>query len=390
MFRSLSTTFFPGQKYLRLLALAALALFVNALPARGGDWPQFRGPDGQGHAAAQGLPLAWSETQHVRWKCPIPGEGWSSPVIAGNRVWLTTALDNGKSLRAVCVDLESGKLIHDVEVFKIEKPALKHDMNSYASPSPIVEDGRLYAHFGTAGTACLSAATGEVLWRQQGLKLNHEAGPGSSPALWRDKLIIPCDGHDVQYVAALDKATGKPAWKTPRSFQGNKTPFPSWAFCTPLIIQVDGKDQAVVNGAHYVVAYDPETGRELWSLKHGCWSGVPRPLFSGGLVYLCTGFTKPRLLAIRPRGGGGAHHVQRRLGGQAQRADDPLAGARRPAFLHGQRRRNGHLPGCRDGAADLETAARRIVLRLAAGRGRADLLFRPRRPDDCPGGRRFL
>ena len=268
--------------------------------AEDGGWPQLRGPAGQGHAPGAELAVTWSEQEHVRWKYADPGEGWSSPVVADGRVWMTTACDSGHSLRAVCVDLASGKLLKDVEVFRVDELAAQAAMNSYASPSPVVADGRLYAHFGTYGTACLAADTGTILWQRRDLKLNHEVGPGSSPALWHDKLIIPCDGKDVQFVIALDTRTGTTAWKTERSFGGQVKPYPCWASCTSLVVTVDGQDQAIIPGAECVGAYDPANGKELWSVKYHGWSNVPRPLYGHGLVYVCTGFGDTALMAIRP------------------------------------------------------------------------------------------
>ena len=280
------------------------ALSCFALPAFSEDeWPQFRGPNGQGVCEARGLPLTWSEKKHVRWKCVIPGEGWSSPVISGTQVWMTTATQAGSSLRAVCVNLESGTIARDVEVFSIPEPLHKNATNSYASPSPTIEKGRLYVHFGTNGTACLSASEGAILWKRQDLKLDHVEGPGSSPALWKNELIIPCDGKDFQYVIALDKQTGATLWKTDRGYKDGKVPAIHWAYCTPLVIDVAGVPQAVVPGPHRVTAYHAETGKELWWVDFFGYSATTRPVFADGLVYITTGNGGPAVLAIRPGSG---------------------------------------------------------------------------------------
>ena len=265
------------------------------------SWPQFRGPDGQGHAPDAKLALSWSEEEHVSWKFTDPGKGWSSPVVDHGRIWMTTACDSGHSLRAVCLDLKSGKLMNEVEVFHVDTLNAQNSMNSYASPSPLIADGKLYVHFGTYGTACLASGTGTIIWKRSDLKLNHEVGPGSSPVIWHDKLIIPCDGKDMQYVIALNTSTGKTAWKTERSFGGQSRPNPCWAFCTPLIVTIDSKEQAVIPGAAYVCAYDPADGKELWSVNYYGWSNVPRPLYAHGLVFVCTGFGNPSLMAIHPK-----------------------------------------------------------------------------------------
>jgi len=273
--------------------------------ARGQDeWPQFRGPGGQGHADAADLPLTWSETENVVWKTAIPGVGWSSPVIGGSRIWMTSALDEGRSLRAVCVKRESGEILHDVEVFEVAQPPALHATNSHASPTPVLENGRVYVHFGTNGTACLDAESGSVLWRNTELALDHEVGPGSSPVLWGDLLLLNCDGIDFRFVAALDKRTGELAWKIDRSNVIEKEGTFRKAFSTPLVIDAPSGLQAVSPGAEQVSAYDPATGSELWYVRYEGFSNVPRPVFGDGLVFVCTGFFPSHLLAIRPEGSG--------------------------------------------------------------------------------------
>jgi outer membrane protein assembly factor BamB len=268
------------------------------------NWPQFRGPTGQGHSDSKGVPLQWSEKENVKWKTAIPGQGWSSPVILENQIWMTTALDNGKSLRAICVERERGKILHNVEVFAIEAPEFKHELNSYASPTPVIEPERVFVHFGTYGTACLSTKTGKILWRNQEMKLEHENGPGSSPTLLRDKLIVPCDGMDVRYLIALDKLTGKTIWKTDRSGEINKPPPFRKAYSTPLVISVNGREQIVTSAADYVFAYEPKNGKEIWRVHYEGYSNVPRPVSGDGLIFICTGFDKAQLWAIRPDGQG--------------------------------------------------------------------------------------
>jgi outer membrane protein assembly factor BamB len=290
------------------------------------SWPQFRGPDGQGNAPNAKLALTWSEEEHVSWKFTDPGEGWSSPVVDDGRIWITTACDSGHSLRAVCLDLKSGKLMNEVEVFHVDTLHPQNSMNSYASPSPLIANGKLYVHFGTYGTACLASGTGKILWKRSDLKLNHEVGPGSSPAIWHDKLIIPSDGKDVQYVIALSTSTGETAWKTERSFGGQSKPYPCWAYCTPLIVNIDSQDQAIIPGAAYVCAYDPADGKELWSVNYHGWSNVPRPLYAHGLVYVCTGFGKPLLMAIHPerRGNGWSAQVAWKIGDNVPTIPSPV------------------------------------------------------------------
>ena len=284
--------------FLPLLAAAAVA---------SEDWPQFRGPAGDGHSDATGLPLTWSETENVRWKTAIPGEGWSSPVVLGRQVWMTTAIEDGHSLRAICVDRETGKVLHDVEVFHIEQPPPKNTANSHASPTPVVEPGRVYVCFGTSGSACLDTATAKVIWKNTELTINHKEGAGSSPILHGGLFILCCDGTDVQYMVALDKTTGRIVWKTPRSAAAvleGKRPDLRKAFCTPQVIHVAGKEQLISVGAFRAYAYEPKTGKEIWFCNLPGFSNVPRPVFGHGLVYVGTGFMKPELWAIRTDGTG--------------------------------------------------------------------------------------
>ncbi|OHB86122.1 MAG: hypothetical protein A2V98_19225 [Planctomycetes bacterium RBG_16_64_12] len=175
------------------------------------SWPQFRGPNGDGHSQAKALPLAWSETENITWKIPIHDHGWSSPVIWEGQIWMTTATEDGQRLFAVCVDRRTGKIVHDLKVFDVEEPETISEENSYASPTPVIEAGRVYVHFGTCGTACLDTESGEILWTRRDLHCDHQWGPGSSPILWENLLIFPMDGIDVQYVVALEKSTPAPA-----------------------------------------------------------------------------------------------------------------------------------------------------------------------------------
>ena len=292
------------------LRLALLSLFIHAgfaAPARAGgdDWPALRGSD-QGRSSATGLPLTFDESTGVKWKTRIPGEGWSSPVILGSQVWMATALDDGRSLRAVCVDRDSGTIVHNVEIFAVENPAPKHDLNSYASPTPVIEKGRVYFAFGMYGCACIDTETGGILWTNQNLIHDHDSnGPGSAPILYKDFLILNCDGTQLRYVAALNKNTGEIAWQTDRSNEmADDTGHRRKAYATPLVITVDGNDQLVSPGAERVSSYDPNTGREIWFADCNGFSNVPTPVYGKGKVYITTGFGKAQLYAIRPTGKG--------------------------------------------------------------------------------------
>jgi outer membrane protein assembly factor BamB len=271
------------------------------------DWPQFRGPTGQGHSSERGLPIEWSESRNIKWKVPVAGRGWSSPVVADGRVWLTTAVHRGDgasgndvkgaSLRLIAFDVENGREIVNVEVFHPGTGTLTNAKNSHASPTPIVEGDRVYVHFGAQGTAALTT-TGEIIWKTR-LPYESQHGNGGSPALFGDVLIISCDGSDDAYVVALDKRTGKTKWRT-----GRRPPFDQ-AYSTPLVIRAADRDQVVSVGAYRAAAYDPQTGKEIWRVSYADgFSNVPRPVFGHGLVYIATGFQQPSLLAVRVDGSG--------------------------------------------------------------------------------------
>jgi len=288
---------------------AALAVVLAWLPtaARAADapeWPGYRGPTGDGHAVAANLPLDLNHPAHLAWKTAIPGQGWSTPVVCGQQIWLTTATPDGTSLRALCVNRDTGAIERDIEVFHIDEPIEIHKKNSHASPTPVIEPGRLYVNFGTNGTAAIDTATGVVLWRDQTHRLEHYVGPGSSPILYGDLLILTCDGADVQYSVALDKHTGKERWKTPRSGALRDNPDVRKSFSTPTVVRIDGRDELVSPAADHVYGYDPATGEELWQMDYEGFSVVPRPVAAHGLLFICTGFNTPRLLAIRQGGRG--------------------------------------------------------------------------------------
>ncbi|HEU0174557.1 MAG TPA: PQQ-binding-like beta-propeller repeat protein [Blastocatellia bacterium] len=260
------------------------------------DWPEFRGPTGQGLSDERGLPMVWSETKNVRWKAAIPGRGWSSPAIQGDRIWMTTATEEGKSLRAISVDRNTGATLQNVEVFRLKSLGNLNSKNSQASPTPVLEGDRVYLHFGAFGTACLTQS-GAIVWKIRLDYDNGQHGPGGSPVIYDDLLIVSCDGQDVQYVVALDKMTGKVRWKKFR--EGYQ------AYTTPLVVRLAAGDQVISPGAFRAVSYEPRTGKELWQVRYGDgFSNVPRPVYGNGLVFICTGFQQPSLLAVRVDGRG--------------------------------------------------------------------------------------
>lgn len=310
----------------RIAILLQVATLSWSFSLHASDWSQWRGSDGQGHAEGAIYPTTWSDTQHVAWRTEIPGRGWSSPVIMGNEVWLTTAIEvpidpaketerlknntgdqpltilEAVKLHAVCVDKTSGKLLHDIELHVEHEPQWVHKLNSYASCSPAAEPGRLYCHFGTFGTFCADTVKAKLLWKNTdtALKLMHENGPGSSTVLWNDKVIFHGDGSDVQFIAALDKNTGKLAWKTPRSGQMNSNPQLKKSYATPLIVDIAGKPVLFSQGADWLYGYDPASGKELWKVGFGFgFSLSARPVIGHGMFFMSTGFPKPQIMAVK-------------------------------------------------------------------------------------------
>lgn len=278
------------------------------------NWPQFRGPRGDGATDSKGLPVSFSEAEKVKWKTPIHGKAWSSPVIWGSQVWMTTATEDGTQLSVVCVDKETGKIIHDKVLFRVATPQFCHKFNSYASPTPVVEEGRVYVTFGSPGTACLDTKTGSVLWERKDFVCNHYRGAGSSPVVWNDLLFLNFDGSDFQYMAALDKKTGKTVWKIDRSIDfkdiqpdGKPEAEGDWrkAFSTPHVLEIDGKSILVSSGAKAHYAYEPRTGKEIWRVEEReSHSAATRPVFGHGLAYFATGFGKGGVLAVKLGGSG--------------------------------------------------------------------------------------
>jgi outer membrane protein assembly factor BamB len=307
------------------LVFLVVAVVGHGLDLSAAEWPQWRGPDGQGHAQATNLPEKFGDAENCVWKVAVPGRGWSSPVIDGDSIWMTTAIEApiteeekkkrlegnsnnqplnvaGKvSLRAVCVDRTSGAIRQNVELIAEDAPQPIHQLNSFASPSPVLVDGKLVAHFGTSGTACLDTKTGIVLWTNRDLKINHENGPGSTPIVWKDVVIIHLDGSDTQSIVGLDLGTGQVKWKTPRSGALNADPQLKKAYGTPLVTEWNGQPAVLSPAADWLYAYNPATGAELWKLSYGVlgFSIVPRPVLGDGMLYLSTSFIRPEMLAIR-------------------------------------------------------------------------------------------
>ncbi len=301
------------------LSFVFAVLVASQIAGAAADWPQFRGPRGNGESPAKQVPVAWSETNNLAWKVSLPGRGRSSPVVLGDRIWLTLAVEQGVvrkrigpddmqtaeqvALEGICLDGKTGKLLWRTNLFEVSNPDPVHWLNSWATPTPVIEGKRLYCDFGTMGTACLDAKSGKVLWQTR-LPLDHQVGPGSSPMLYKNLLVLVRDGRDVQYVTALDKQTGKQVWRTerpPLDTSGNAKK----SFVTPLLVKASGRTQLLSPGAQWVVSYDPANGREFWRARHGTGFSIGScPVFGEGTVYFSTGCMKPQLCAVRTDGVG--------------------------------------------------------------------------------------
>lgn len=321
----------PYAKPCSVSAVAIVAaILVLPVPIDAHEWPQFRGPDGQGHSTAVDLPTTWNETENVVWKTAIPGEGHSSPVIADNQIWMTTAIAQelteeeekarlakiknpqglkiaGRlSLMAVLVDRLTGKLTDEIPLFAVASPEPKHSLNSYASPTPVITEDLVYFHFGTYGTVCLNRHTKAVVWKNESLHCDHQNGPGSSPVVWNDLLIIHFDGIDTQFIVALNRFDGNVVWKTMRSGEMNPQPELQKGYGTPLIVEANDRPVVISPAADWVYGYDARDGSEVWKAHYGQlgFSIVPRPVAENGTVYISTSYVRPRLLAVRYDGHG--------------------------------------------------------------------------------------
>lgn len=295
----------PRHCFPKIFLVLCVITFTADLPAA--EWTQFRGPEGNGHAKATGLPVAWSETKNVTWKQAIPGEGWSSPVISEGTIYLTAAVpDAGENkdyaLQLLSFSANTGEQLGSVEIFRQDGATAPkiHSKNSHASPTPIIEGDRIYVHFGHQGTACVSR-DGKILWQTRELAYAPVHGNGGTPIVVDDLLIFSCDGAEDPFVVGVEKATGKVRWKTPRKSDVSR----KFSFTTPILINVEGERQLISPGSGEVSALDPLTGEELWRVDYGDgYSVIPKPVFANGLIFVCTGYNRPNLLAIRPDGRG--------------------------------------------------------------------------------------
>ena len=297
----------------RVLPLSLTALLACHFSVAAENWPDYRGPTHNGHTSTSSLPLEWSEKKNVTWKTAIHGRAWSTPVIWGKQVWLTTATADGKELSGICINKDTGKIIYDRILFRIPKPQFAHKFNSYASPSTVIEEGYIYLHWGSPGTACIDTRTMKTIWTRPDFVCDHFRGAGSSPLIYKNLVVLTMDGADHQYVVALDKKTGKTAWRTDRSTDfkdldanGKPKRGGDWRKCyaTPIVVNVGGRDLLVSPGARAALAYDPLTGKEIWKFRYKNHSSASRTVFANGLLYINSGYSVAELFAVRPDGKG--------------------------------------------------------------------------------------
>ena len=284
-----------------------LAIIPGATHSKDGakNWPQFRGPSGDGYAYQQSAPIHWDEQTNIAWKIPIPGKGHSSPVVRGDQLWLTTARNQGRQLDAICVDIKTGAIIHHCNVFENNTPQPTHLQNSHASPTPVIDQDHIYIHFGSYGTACLDRASGQTCWIRRDLVVDHRHGPGSSPILADNQLVLQFDGMDIQFLIALDKKTGRTIWRQQRDIAYNSDNGErKKSFCTPLLISHDGSKQLVTTAARSAIAYNPADGNPLWRVRFLGDSATARPVLGNGIIYLTTSCVDAKMLAINPTGRG--------------------------------------------------------------------------------------
>ncbi len=296
------------MRTLYLILLIHLCIFASGAA----EWREFRGTSHDAVGKGEIYPLEWSETQNIVWKTAIHDEGWSSPVILDDQIWLTSASKDGKQLYALAVDDRTGEILHDLKVFEPASPQRKHSLNTYATPTPALEPGYAYVHFGTEGTACLDTQSGEVLWKRTDLNCEHVQGAASSPIIYKNLLIVHLEGTDVQFITALDKKTGKTVWQHERPQQYYVDVRPIWrkAYITPIVVSVNDRDLLISNGAQVCEALDANTGEPVWLVVYGTDSTVSVPLWFNGLAIINTGLdfvrgkNQSQLWAVKPNGQG--------------------------------------------------------------------------------------
>ena len=285
-----------------LFILFFLPMLASVL-AKPTQWNQFRGPNGDGDANDADLPVSFSEKDNLVWSVPFEGKAWSSPVVSDGLIWATNAKEEGKRLWAHQFDWKTGHELQKILVFENPNPQFCHPMNSYATPTPVITNGTVFLHFGAHGTAALDAKSGEKLWERRDFKCDHWRGAAASPIPYNNTLIVHFDGYDKQFVVCLDQKTGRTLWQTKRAFDfrtnngDNKK-----AYCTPSVIHHEGRLELISPAAVATEAFDPATGRLLWTARTGGMNASSRPIYRHGHVFVFSGMGS--MSAIRPGGNG--------------------------------------------------------------------------------------
>lgn len=301
------------KTFYKISFVILLILSIQSVKAQQDNWTHFRGSNLNGISETKTAPLNWSDSTNILWKTEIKEKGWSSPVVFADLVWLTSASEDGKKMSGIGLDINSGKVIFNLPIFQSDSIYPKHSINTYATPTSCIEEGFVYMHFGSTGTACVDTRKGQIVWTRTDLKCEHVQGAASSPILYKDLLILHLEGTDVQYLIALDKRTGATVWKTERpvSVYEPLLPIGKKAYITPIIVNVKGQDLLISNGSAVCCAYNPETGEEIWRFVEGEDSTIAMPLSENGIVYFYPGFVSDsngdkyaELIALNPEGKG--------------------------------------------------------------------------------------
>ena len=299
----------PNKKhYLYLLPI--LLSIGYAEPTLKDQWPEFRGPNGNGIVAGErGLPTTWSEEKNIAWKTKIDGKAWSSPVVWDDQIWITNSSADGKLMEGICINKKDGKIKYRLSLFSNETvEPLGNNVNSYGSPSPVIEKDAVYIHFGSYGTTAIDTNSGKEIWKRTDLECRHFRGPGSSPIIFQDMLILTMDGVDFQYVIALDKKTGKTKWKTERSTKWDDVEPDGKirgdgdlrkAYTTPTFMKVSGKIIMISPGAKSCFAYNPINGKELWNIPFSGYSNASRTVIYKDNAIINSGYGKPHLISVK-------------------------------------------------------------------------------------------
>jgi outer membrane protein assembly factor BamB len=313
-------------------ALLSVALVMSAVlgaaePKASPHWPQFRGPHGQGVSAEKGLPDDWSATRNVLWKTPIPGRGHSSPVVWGDRIFLTTAIegevvpgakgvkhvmdgqdfvhpqgvgdDRRHTFKVLALDARDGRILWEKLAHEGLPYDTRHKRGSFASQTPVTDGKLVYAFFGSEGLLFAYELDGRLAWKANlGGIATVGVGFGTSPVLYGDVIILQCDedNGDKSFITALDKKTGREVWRVARKVQV------SWA--TPVLVRAGGRDELVTSGTEWIIAYAPSTGAELWRAKGLSSNAVPSPVVVGDVVVVSAGYPEKLAMGIRAGGSG--------------------------------------------------------------------------------------